>query len=271
METKVRPTANHLRAAVQLASRAPSLHNTQPWRWALRPDGLDLYADRFRQLTVADPAGHDLAISCGAALELARLGLAAAGCASVMHLMPDRRDPDLLARMTVTGFVGPDQDTERRVDAARRRYSDRRPFAARRVPEGTIDLLTSAAAGVGVFLAHPLGDPPQHLVVPTRDFEVGVTGARPSSGDQHEDPVLAVVMTDGDGTESCLRAGAALARLLVEAQVQGLATSIISQPVTRPGLGERAPQQHAQVVVRIGWPSDSESGSHVLIAAVART
>src|ERR1700733_14494025 len=33
-------------AVVAAASRAPSLHNTQPWQWVLRGDGLDLRADR---------------------------------------------------------------------------------------------------------------------------------------------------------------------------------------------------------------------------------
>ena len=34
------------RLLVSLACRAPSVHNTQPWAWRLRPGGIDLYADR---------------------------------------------------------------------------------------------------------------------------------------------------------------------------------------------------------------------------------
>ncbi|MDP9222544.1 MAG: nitroreductase, partial [Actinomycetota bacterium] len=303
MATKIRPASDQLRAAVQLASRAPSIHNTQPWRWALRPDGLDLYADRFRQLAVADPDGHDLAVSCGAALELAQLGLASAGCTSVVQLTPDPHSPDLLARLTVTGFVAADEDTGRRVEAARRRYSDRRPFAPRPVPEDTLDLLTAAAGGENVSVhmvqraderlglavvasradrtmqsdpayreelarwirkgpaddgvpvtavPHIVDPEPRHTEVPMRDFEAGVTGTLPVRAGQDEDPVLAVVMTDDDGTDGCLRAGAALARLLVEAQAQGLATSISSQPFDWPVLRERMRQlmswnQHAQI------------------------
>ncbi|MEP6697460.1 MAG: hypothetical protein ABJA34_11370 [Pseudonocardiales bacterium] len=316
MTTTTRPTADQLRTAVHLALRAPSIHNTQPWRWSLHPDGLDLYADRFRQLAVADPDGHDLEISCGAALELAQLGLASAGCASVVQLRPDPRDPDLLARVRVTRFVAADEHTARRVEAAQQRYSDRRPFAAKAVSEEVLALLRAAADGDGVFLhlvqraderldlsvvasradqalqsnpayrqelarwirtgpaddgvpvvavPHLIGHEPRHTDVPIRDFEAGVTGAVPVTGGQDEEPVLAVVMTDDDGTQACLRAGAALARLLIEAQAQGLATSIISQPVDWPALRERMRQlmswdQHAQIIVRIGWPTDSMAG-----------
>ncbi len=316
MTTTVRPTADQLRLAVQLASRAPSIHNTQPWRWAFLPDGLELYADRFRQLAVADPDGHDLAVSCGAALELAQLGLASAGCASVAELTPDPHSADLLARLTVTDFVAPDGDTDRRVEAAKRRYSDRRPFAPESIPESTLDLLTAAAGGDGVFLhlvrraderlelavvvsradqamqsdhtyrdelarwirsgpaedgvpstavPHLVGREPRHTEVPMRDFEAGVVGALPVTGGQDEDPVLGVVMTDEGGTKGYLRAGAALIRLLLEAQAQGLATSIISQPFDWPGLRERMRQlmswdQHPQIMVRIGWPADDQPG-----------
>ena len=54
-------------AVVARASRAPSLHNTQPWQWRLGNEVLDLRADRSRQLQIADPDGHSLLVSCGAA------------------------------------------------------------------------------------------------------------------------------------------------------------------------------------------------------------
>ena len=43
--------------AVGHALRAPSVHNTQPWRWRIdTADGVvELYADRGRQLSATDP------------------------------------------------------------------------------------------------------------------------------------------------------------------------------------------------------------------------
>ena len=57
-----------LAAAAQFAGLAPSIHNTQPWRWRLVGPVLELRAERQRQLGVTDPSGHLLLISCGAAL-----------------------------------------------------------------------------------------------------------------------------------------------------------------------------------------------------------
>ena len=44
---------------IRLAARAPSLHNTQPWRFKVSQDALELYADTKRQLRV-DPDGREL-------------------------------------------------------------------------------------------------------------------------------------------------------------------------------------------------------------------
>jgi hypothetical protein len=55
-----RAGVDEVREAVALAVREPSIHNTQPWRWEFGPDGVDLYADRRRQLAAIDPDGRGL-------------------------------------------------------------------------------------------------------------------------------------------------------------------------------------------------------------------
>ena len=67
-----------LRRAAEQALLAPSVHNTQPWRMVIRPDVLELYADRDRQLAALDPTGRQLLVSCGCALLNARVVLAEA-------------------------------------------------------------------------------------------------------------------------------------------------------------------------------------------------
>jgi nitroreductase len=99
-----------VRQVVELAGRAPSVHNTQPWRWRHRDGALDLYADRTRQLTVLDPAGRQLVLSCGAALEAARLGMRALGRSCAVELLPDPADADHLARLTVGPPLPPTED-----------------------------------------------------------------------------------------------------------------------------------------------------------------
>jgi nitroreductase len=67
-------------ALVDEARRAPSVHNIQPARWSLAgARGLALHADPERRLPVADPSGHDVRVSLGAACEGMALALARRG------------------------------------------------------------------------------------------------------------------------------------------------------------------------------------------------
>lgn len=151
-----------VRHALTLAIRAPSIHNTQPWRWDLKSGVLRLRADRSRQLAVADPDGHSLMISCGAALALAELGLRAEGWKVAASRMPDPADPDLLAELRALGSCEPTPDDLDRRTAAQHRRSERRPFAAGRLSDSDIDGLRDAAASPGVFAHFPIR-PEQNL------------------------------------------------------------------------------------------------------------
>ena len=101
--TSLTPTRSEVERAVSFGVRAPSIHNTQPWHWVYRPAVLELHADRSRQLPALDPDGRSLLLSCGAALELARLGFAAAGWRTEVERLPDPEHPDLLARIHTFG------------------------------------------------------------------------------------------------------------------------------------------------------------------------
>jgi nitroreductase len=89
--------ARAVEAAADSARLAPSVHNTQPWRIDLQPDGMRMRADRSRQLTAMDPQGRALALSIGAALFNARVALAARGFGTTVERVPDPHDADLLA------------------------------------------------------------------------------------------------------------------------------------------------------------------------------
>ena len=74
------------------ALRAPSVHNTQPWRWRLGDDAVQLHADRGRHLVATDPDGRDLVLSCGAALHHLLVALAAQGVEVEVDRLPDPED-----------------------------------------------------------------------------------------------------------------------------------------------------------------------------------
>jgi hypothetical protein len=136
---------------------APSIHNTQPWRWRVSGTSLELYAVSDRQLAVTDPAGRLLTISCGAALHHARVELSAAGWAMMVDRVPDESDPDLLARLTVTGRIDVTPESIRALQALRIRHTDRRPVSDLPVPDTTLDALrhTAAAEGAGLHVLRP--------------------------------------------------------------------------------------------------------------------
>jgi nitroreductase len=92
-------TTARLHALVALAIRAPSSHNTQPWRFRIDGDAIELHADRSRALPIVDPHDRALVISCGAALGVLRAAIRAEGFIGEIARLPDRREPDLLARV----------------------------------------------------------------------------------------------------------------------------------------------------------------------------
>src|SRR4051794_5877146 len=51
-----------------VARFAPSKHNTQPWRFVVRGQSLELLTDTRRALPQSDPLMRELVISCGTAL-----------------------------------------------------------------------------------------------------------------------------------------------------------------------------------------------------------
>ncbi|MFG2058113.1 Acg family FMN-binding oxidoreductase [Micromonospora sp. NPDC048930] len=137
-------TVRVLEAAARQSLHAPSVFNTQPWRWRVTPTALYLRADPDRQLTTTDPDGRLLALSCGAALHHARVSLAAAGWGVAVDRFPDPDDPALLARLRTTGPADLDLTAGRLVDAIPRRRTDRRAYGDRPVPEALLSRLRAA-------------------------------------------------------------------------------------------------------------------------------
>jgi nitroreductase len=141
-----------LRRAVAAAVRAPSLHNSQPWRFRLRDGAIEVLADPARQLAVADSTGWAVRIACGAATCNARLALAAAGTPAEVVFRPDRTDAELVARLT-PGRPRPPSYPEADLAAAiPRRHSNRRPFWPDPVEPEARQRLVDAARAEGAWL-----------------------------------------------------------------------------------------------------------------------
>ena len=141
-----------LQLVTTFASLAPSIHNTQPWMFVADGHTLEVRADRERQLSFLDDSSRQLHVSCGAAVEFARLAIRALGYSCVVRLAPRADDPWLIATLTL-GTRADARPGERRLyDAAPRRYTDRGPYDDKPVPADVLTRMSDAASEVGCWL-----------------------------------------------------------------------------------------------------------------------
>lgn len=132
---------------VRAAVAAPSMHNTQPWRFRIGDEGgpIELHVDPARMLPLGDPDGRAAHIACGAALLNVRVAAAMAGLRPDIRLLPDPGRPLLLAEIRLGGRRRPTR-WERELHAAIwRRQTNREPFSSRPVPPGVRAELAEAA------------------------------------------------------------------------------------------------------------------------------
>ena len=164
-------STSDLVTAVEDSLRAPSVHNTQPWRWRFRAAGVELHADRGRRLTATDPEGRDLLLSCGAALHHLRVALAARGVGATVAYTPDPDDADHLATVTLTAEA-PDRSAAALFGQITRRHTERRRMSHRPVPPELLAELADQARHAGARLI-PVADPTtrERLTAAFRDAE----------------------------------------------------------------------------------------------------
>ncbi|ORB86070.1 NAD(P)H nitroreductase [Mycobacterium kansasii] len=145
------PDASTLRAVLTLATRAPSVHNTQPWRWRVGTASVDLFSAPDRQLHSTDPDGRDLIISCGVVLHHCAVALASMGWHARVSRFPAPDDARHLATIKVQTQV-PDQADIALAAAIPRRRTDRRVYSSWPVPGGDVAQMAARAARCGVML-----------------------------------------------------------------------------------------------------------------------
>jgi hypothetical protein len=140
-------------AGLRAAAAAPSIHNTQPWLFRVTGATIDVLTDGTRRLAVLDPDGREMHLSVGAAVFNLRVTLRAAGYRTTVLRTPDSSAPGIAARVTVGPPVRSSGAARALAAAVHGRHTNRRPFADRRIPFGTMDELRGAAAAENASLA----------------------------------------------------------------------------------------------------------------------
>jgi len=139
---------------VEAAAAAPSIHNTQPWRFRIAGrDLIEVYADVDRMLWIADPKGRALHLSCGAALLNLRLALRASGYRPLVWPLPDPDgSPTLMASVQLADGRRPTTAERQMFAAIGIRHSSRQPFSDRPVPDAVLVAMEQDAAAEGTLL-----------------------------------------------------------------------------------------------------------------------
>ena len=214
---------------IEAAIAAPSVHNSQPWRFVAWPADrvIEIYADPARTLRRGDPHGRAVHIACGSALFNLRLAIAQAGYEPVARLLPGPRDPLLLASVRIAGPYRP-RPAERDLYAAIRLIG-RGPLAGR-PPRGVLLALKEAAA-----------------------LE-GASWRELSQADALR--MLAVISTSAGDRASWLRAGQAAQRVLLLATHHRVQAALLGPAPEAPGApppGETAlAGEHPGVILQFG-------------------
>ncbi|MDX6230116.1 MAG: hypothetical protein QOI76_3506 [Frankiales bacterium] len=194
-------SAEVVAAMAQAARLAPSIHNSQPWRFETTTDRLEIYADHTRSTPAVDPLGRWVYVACGSAAFNAAAAARALGRRGTVTLLPDRSRPDLMAVITLDGVVQSSGDDLALAQAIPERHTVRTPFEGSEVPPAIVDRLRAAAEREGTWL-QVIHDPADiiELIVLTERAE-----AAEASDERYRDELRAWMRGADDPSDDGIR------------------------------------------------------------------
>jgi hypothetical protein len=135
----------HIDLLLAAAVAAPSMHNTQPWRFEVNNQVIDVFLDGSRALPAEDPTGRAMRIAAGAATFNLRCAAASIGYDTWLGLTPSPTEPDLVARIVLQPSDTPEQDLRDLAAEIPRRHTSRTPGQDSSIPQHARICLIEAA------------------------------------------------------------------------------------------------------------------------------
>ena len=136
-----------LRRIIESAAAAPSIHNTQPWRFTVVADDLlEVHADPDRALWVSDPRARALYLSCGAALFNIKTAIRMTGFNPLVWPLPrPEYAPTVLAAVQAEPGRPPAFAEREMYEAIWQRHTNRNPFTSEPMAGSMVVALEQAA------------------------------------------------------------------------------------------------------------------------------
>jgi len=134
-----------MRSLIHYATLAANGHNTQPWKFAIRANAIEIYPDTSRELKVVDPQHRELWISLGCALENLLVAARATGYA-VEVAYPDSSDVIHVNLTSDTPQPNP------LFDAIPNRQNTRSEYDGQPIPASDLDRILSLPIEPGASL-----------------------------------------------------------------------------------------------------------------------
>jgi len=261
-----------LKSLLYYAALAPSIHNTQPWRFEVRNKSILLYADESRRLSIADPQARQLHISCGAALDHLSLAFRYHELEPLVELFPITKNVQCIAQISIQGTCPCSILEKSLFNAMKDRHTTRAPFLPQRIDSEIAEELTNIIS-MNINRFTGISDPElrnkvvklvmqadRHLVddenyqnelfswiesnsyklndgMPLERLELPDMQTSTSSNSATiENTIMGLLSSQSDSTKDWVSTGQALSRMLLYAAVKGLSASFLNQPIDVPAL-----------------------------------
>ena len=139
-------TEDSILKIVKYAAKAPSGHNTQPWRFKTGNGAISLMPDFTRALPVVDADNHALYISLGCALENLIIAANQFNYETKIEFTGDERMPQILVRLNAV----PETEKSGLFDYIVKRQATRNKFGSDSIPSNVISDLFNDAQDDGL-------------------------------------------------------------------------------------------------------------------------
>ncbi|MBU4227791.1 hypothetical protein KJ813_02595 [bacterium] len=151
-------SADKLEFLLRYAILAPSGHNSQPWKFSVSEDEIQIFADKTRWLRVGDPKQVNLHIAVGCALENLLIAAEHFGYGHQVTYFPRPNQEELVVTVKFISYGQPSPFREPALfRAIPNRHTNRKAYEKRPIPKSDLRRLQNCCVEEGIRL-HVIDD-----------------------------------------------------------------------------------------------------------------